>query len=49
MRHVPCSVQVDPGGQQTLAGPVKQVFVVAMHGMVPPGHAATLLQVLRFK
>ena len=48
MRHVPCGVHVDPSGQQTLAGPVRQVFVVATHRVVPNGHAATLEQVLRF-
>ena len=51
MRHVPSAVHVEPTGQQTLAGPVPQVFVVATHRVVPNGHAATptLKQVLRFK
>jgi len=51
MRHVPCSVHVDPTGQQTLAGPLPQVFVVATHRVVPNGHGATptLEQVLKFK
>jgi len=51
MRHVPCAVHVDPSGQQTLAGPLPQVFVVATHRVVPNGHGATptLEQVLKFK
>ena len=46
MRHVPCGVHVDPTGQQTLAGALPQVFVVATHRVVPNGHAVTPVQVL---
>ncbi len=49
MRHVPCGVHVDPTGQQTLAGPVPQVGVVATHRVVPNGHAVTPVQVFRSK